>query len=614
MAPRSGRFSSPDSRGQYVRQLGWKQNSSGSRVQHKFRLGTDRREAERRDDRLRQLWEQICKDRPAGEALWDDLTLEIAKQIAEGDERIVLPPNLDNESPASYADRLQKVQNRFAFLRFVPTDAELYTKGIGDKAVDLRDIVLVGDSREDYWSQKSVAERFYAPPLTPQDASLPGVCQDDPIGQMLSKPYRPLSQARDDGATLHQAFEAYQSWIKEHYADDTAGTLSEHGHTKLGQIDTLKGHHADVKLSEVDYDYIEKMYRYWRQRPVKRSTKSGTVRISHSSIRHYLGELHRFFKWVHRSKQFVWRKPEDLDEIDRSIPPDTETVKRRIRKVDTFQLDELRLLNRYATPIERLYLLLGLNCGFGTKEIATLTIGEIFLHQALPADEQEVFGFPSTNADSFVSLVRNKTTIVGKFLLFPQTVQMLEWALARRLTFPNPTADQPAILNGKGIPLDQRSGNGNPSRQIPNAFTRLQDRILADDNQMTRLPFKYLRKTSGDLIRRFSDGEVAGVFLLHGSPVKTDKLSDVYTNRPFGKVYEAIRLAQEYLQPVFQEAREHPTLEQPQAYTGRKAIDQIAELKQAGNSIREIAKATGKSKMTVYRHIQKLEKRGLLDR
>jgi hypothetical protein len=37
--------------------------------------------------------------------------------------------------------------------------------------------------------------------------------------------------------------------------------------------------------------------------------------------------------------------------------------------------------------------MLGLNCGFGTKEIATLTIGEVFLHQALPADEQEVFGF-----------------------------------------------------------------------------------------------------------------------------------------------------------------------------------------------------------------------------
>lgn len=89
MAPRSGRLSNPDAQGQYARQLGWKQNPSGSRLQHKFRLGTDRREAERRDDRLRQLWEQICKDKPAGKALWDDLTLEIAKQIARGEEKIV---------------------------------------------------------------------------------------------------------------------------------------------------------------------------------------------------------------------------------------------------------------------------------------------------------------------------------------------------------------------------------------------------------------------------------------------------------------------------------------------------------------------------------------------
>lgn len=113
------------------------------------------------------------------------------------------------------------------------------------------------------------------------------------------------------------------------------------------------------------------------------------------------------------------------------------------------------MLNRYATPIERLYLLLGLNCGFGTKEIATLTIGEIFLHQALPADEQEVFGFRSTNADSFVSLVRNKTTIVGKFLLFPQTVQMLEWALARRFKLPNVS-----INSGDFLAIMGRSGSG----------------------------------------------------------------------------------------------------------------------------------------------------------
>lgn len=166
---------------------------------------------------------------------------------------------------------------------------------------------------------------------------------------MLARPYRPLPAARDDGATLHQAFDAYQSRIRENYTTYSAGTLSEHGHTKLGQIDSLKGHHSNVNLSEVDLEYIEKMYRYWRQRPMKRSSKGSTNPISHSSIRHYIGELHRFFKWVHRSKQFAWRKPEDMDEIDRSIPADIQTVKRCIRTVDTFSLHELRLLNRYAT-------------------------------------------------------------------------------------------------------------------------------------------------------------------------------------------------------------------------------------------------------------------------
>lgn len=607
MAARTARLSKPDKQGQYARQLGWKLNSKGTRVQHKFRLGTDKREAERRDDRLRQLWEKIDGDAPDGTALWDEVTLEIGKQLARGADKVHLVPVPDDEAPTSYATRLQRIQNRFSFLRFVPTDEKRYTIGIGDNAIDMRQVVLVDNPYEDYWRKHDV---FAAPPLKANIGDVT-VGKGDLLDSMINPPYRTMT---DDGKTLHQAFAAYEDWIKQHYFDDETQTLSEYAHTKLGQIDSLKDRHEDVPLAEIDYDYIEKMYRFWRQRPMKRTRKGQKEqRMSASSVRHYVGELHRFFKWLHRSKDFAWRKPEDIDDIDRSTRLDTETVKQRIRKVDTFQLDELRLLNRYATPTERLYLMLGLNCGFGTKEIATLTIGEIFLHQALPADEQEVFGFHSTDDDSFVSLVRNKTTIVGKYLLFGQTVKMLEWVMARRLKQRNPSPDQPAILNSKGMPLDQRSANGNPSRQIPNTFSRLHKRIIDDGNEITKLPFKHLRKTAGDLIRRFSDGEVAGVFLLHGSPVTTDKLSDVYTNRPFGKVYDAIRRVEEYLQPVFEEAGDDPTLEQPQAYTSRKSVDRIAEMTKEGKTVREIAEAIGKSRMTVHRHIQKLRERGLLD-
>ena len=607
MAARTGRLSKPDSQGQFVRQLGWKLNTKAKRVQHKFRLGTEKREAERREDRLRQLWEQVEKDDQSGQPLWDGLTLEIARQIAKGNDKIILAPSEDAESDADYARRLQLVQNRFPFLRFVPSDEPRFTRGLGDKAQDLRDIVLIDNPREMYWKQKEAAELLWAPSLRPESELTVG------RGNPISAPYQSQLQPVDDGSTLHQAFDAYVEWIKTHYHDVDLGDITDNAYTKIGNVRTLKSRHDDVPLGRINYEYIEGMYRFWRQRPFKNSRNGKQERIARGSVRHYIGELHRFFKWLHRSSDFSWGKPDEFDEIDRSIPADTESVKKQIRNVDTFLLEELQLLNRYATPMDRLYLMLALNCSFGTKEIATLTIGEVTLHQALSEQEQEVFGFPSTVADSFVTLVRNKTTIVGKYLLFKQTVQMLEWAMARRLKQPNPAADQQLILNSKGTPMDQRSENGNPSRQIPNAFVRLKKRITDDQNKISDLSFKHLRKTAGDLIRRVSDGEISGVFLLHGQPVKTDKLSDVYTNRPFGKVYDAIRKVEEILQPVFAESGDDPTIEQPQAYTSRRSIDKIAEMKRKGATVRKIAEVTGESKSTIHRHIKRLKREGSLD-
>ena len=41
--------------GQYVRQIGWTVSRSGKRTQAKFRLGSSRKEAVRRDQLIRQL-------------------------------------------------------------------------------------------------------------------------------------------------------------------------------------------------------------------------------------------------------------------------------------------------------------------------------------------------------------------------------------------------------------------------------------------------------------------------------------------------------------------------------------------------------------------------------
>jgi len=616
MATRTGRLSTPDAQGQYARQLGWKIDPQGRRVQHKFRLGTDRKEAQRRDDRLRAVWEQVEAQFHGDQPVWDSRTLEIARQLAKGADIIRLAPDPADELPGDYARRLQETQNRFATLRFTPTDRQRYVQGIGDRAYDLREILVMDNPYDEFFGQKEARDLLLAPPLQPESLAMANNTGLSTVMFPTVQSHTP--QVPNDGATLHQAIDAYIQWIKKNYFDPDLNDITEYAHTKIGQMETLKSRHKDVPLCEVDFDFIEEMYRFWRQRPYKKprgekAKKKKQERISRESVRHYIGELHRFFKWLHRTKAFAWRKPDDFDDIDRSVPQDADSIKKRIRGVDTFSLEELCLLNRYATPIQRLYLMLALNCGFGAKEIATLTIGEVYLHQALSQREQEVFNFPSTSADSFVTLVRNKTTIVGKWVLFRQTVQMLEWMLARRLKQPNPTPAERLVLNGTGHPLDRQSDNGNPSRQIPNSFAQLKTRIRNDEQEISELSFKYLRKTAADLVRRFSDGEVAGVFMLHGQPVKTDKLSDVYTNRPYGKVYDAIRQVEDHLQPMFQEAGDDPTLQQPQAYTTRRSIDRIADMKKEGATIRDIAEKTGKSRSTVHRHILKLKQRGVLE-
>ena len=70
--------------GQFSRQIGWKTSRGGKRVQHKFRLGQNLKEAQRREQKLIELWEQVEKTAGGAPPLWDDTSLEIGTQLARG--------------------------------------------------------------------------------------------------------------------------------------------------------------------------------------------------------------------------------------------------------------------------------------------------------------------------------------------------------------------------------------------------------------------------------------------------------------------------------------------------------------------------------------------------
>jgi hypothetical protein len=149
-------------------------------------------------------------------------------------------------------------------------------------------------------------------------------------------------------------------------------------------------------------------------------------------------------------------------------------------------------------------------------------------------------------------------------------------------------------------------GGKNQSQIFGNKWGGLIERIRKSEPDFPFFPFSSLRDTAGDLVRQVAGGEVSATFLMHGQPVKQDDLLDLYTRRPFGKVFEALRLLQNELKPMF-DAVTAIVSEQPmQQYTPLKKRERIVEMKTQNKSVTQIMDEVGVSRMTVLRTLDRL--------
>jgi hypothetical protein len=591
----------PDARGYYTRQIGWKLSCTGKLQQHKFLLGKDRREAEIRERKLRELWDRYERTAGTARPIWPEGLMVIAEGIAKGSSEIVIQ-RLAGEMQSSYVNRILRMQSLYPVICFTAEDQAAFE--VGREALQaFQEIAASAPAISSFpgmsieqvrawieiqrlseaaglsgrlgigaWSENpssmnmSPLDRLGI--LKPGDPNSRTVSEEVAVKLRDLDPPRPIRETTVlQDLTLHQALKRYQEYLhKEHFNQET-GHVSPWGRTQIRQVTNLQHHHEDAPLSALDAQSVDELIGYWRRRPCRLNSHQP---MSPKSASNYLGTLVRFLNWLHTMQEFGWRKPQDFRDIDRRIrrlPSDH--AKRSIEQVDTFSLDELRLLMRYGLPLDRLLLLLGLNCGFGRAEIGSLLVGEVHLRKAHSPREAEILGFPTTNSDSFIKRIRRKSGVYGEHILFPLTVTGLEWALDHRRRFPEFSLSSKLIVNGRGVALDQQTKGSNANQLIPNQFARLLQRVLDDGHEIRQLSFGKLRKTASDLIKRHSDGEIAGVFDCHGQPVKTDSLSDVYTNRPFGKVFRAIRAVESYLEPVFAEAGPNPF--DPQSNIGKRS-------------------------------------------
>ena len=552
------------SNGLFVRNIGWKKTTGGY-AQHKFYLGREEQKAMLASLRLEQLWEQVSSwwealdpvEKDTDRPVWDELTLTIAEAVRNGEAiaRVPLPPDL-RESPED---------------------------GVGVS-------LWLDDIRKSY----PVVQIELASEKAAQSAA----AADRQFAESMIETGRELLCVERGGETLHAALDAYTRWIGTKYLG-VDKRVTAWGGTRTRQVAFIRSNLPDCPLGELNSQRVEEYIDVLRLRPNGQSGNPVSVSWTSNCIK----QFRHFLRWLHKTPEFRWKRPIDLELTPVRIPLSAQEKSALVRstQVQTYTIEELRRLWEYASPFQRLLILLALNCGFGRAEVASLELAEVLSHQKHP-NEREV-GYPSREEDGWIRRVRHKTGVYGEWKLWPETVAAVQWWLRQRAAIVLALGVTTLLVTRKGQRYDAPTKGNNANCRIPNSWLHLLDRIRKDHPDFRRLSYNKLRKTGGNLVRAEAGGEVAAVFLCHGSPVKSDDLLEAYTNRPFAKVFEAIDRVGERLRPLwacvsvpFPERRQRggPTIS-----PGK--INRIQAMKRQGYKVGYIAEQVGVSTETVRR-------------
>jgi hypothetical protein len=333
-----------------------------------------------------------------------------------------------------------------------------------------------------------------------------------------------------NGKSLHQALDAYAQFAQQK-------NRKGFGQVEAASAKRLKNAHVDIPLAAFGISAMEAIATYWADRPVAKKTGRP---VALSTIINHLKTARRFVRWLHRTDAFEWTKPDDAEQalqVRAQALRNADEIAALGKGIAVWTIDELTILYQFASDFERLVILLCLNCGFSQAEIITLRPEEV-VH---------------AGGNATIKRIRHKNQVYGEFVLWPETLAGLTWFMSR--CRPSGAAADFVMVTGKGqVYLRQ---------DLANMWNRLVARVQTKHPVFRRRPFKYLRKTGGQLVRNHSDGEVSRVFLCHGNAVVSDDLADVYTNRPFDKVAKALALVHLDLAPMFAAA--------PQAFDGKSA-------------------------------------------
>jgi len=310
-------------------------------------------------------------------------------------------------------------------------------------------------------------------------------------------------------------------------------------------------------LSLLDFGRCQEIVDFWRDRPLNLRTGKP---LSDRHCSSHVGELGRFFRWLHKTPKFQWRRPGDFELIEKSIkrlPSDRRSITNLELKV--FNQEHLRLLYKHGTLFERLILVWCLNCSHGAAEMGRVSWEDLYLKQPHPW-ASEGLDVQSDQTDSWCGLLRPKTDVVGWWWLWPETLDFVRsWRKELERKLKRPLADtERMMLSETGSPL-YRDSSRNAQTAFANAWTRLRQRVTAAEGKhaLPKLPFGTLRNQLSNWLGSDENPAVlASVALAHGIPHKGDKLLyRHYSNRPWSQFFQEQRKFRELHLTMFETLR-----------------------------------------------------------
>ena len=609
---------SQDAKGRFLKNIGWVRNPrSGKISQRKFYLGHDEDAAWHVAARLSALWKcvelrferkhslrQIEELMPEGfgpkveyemvgnvlqvkpymaRPLWCPTSLLIAEAIRNDQPVARIPFEID---PAAG----KRLSGRYAFdphgMNVAADQLNELRRDFNVIHIEFEDDKLAEIANQD---MQRVAHRL----------------QKESV-QLLAKP---LSHQ-----ALHQAIGAYKVFcLREHV--DADGESTESAKTKVRQIEFVRRNTENLDLTQVGVKSVIQIIEILRARPF--TLKTGKP-CSKRTAQNCLKEFKAFLKWLDKDESYFWVWPVGYEfepgRIAETPAGDSHTQPAK-RLIETNTVTELTTLYFEADPIQRLYMLLGLNCGAISAEQTDLRLNEIYLNTQHP--DSNALELPEERLGNWIVRFRGKTNVYGTWSLWPETVEAIQWWLTERDRIRDKiccgllereaefdrTTEGRFLITQKGKPVATKTTR---TGRLPNSWNSLLDRVVKQDKDFNRLSIKYLRKTGSSLVRKVSNGELASIYLAHGKPHGGDSDLEAYANRPFNQLFDALDKVHARLEPLW-EAVPDP-FAGPRRLGGKNHISKatIRKIKQMaihGKSLVAIAEELSVHVTTVRRHI-----------